>query len=276
MEFSFSQVDVFSKLSCKGNPVCVFLNSKGLSAENMQAVANWTNLSETTFAEPVSNSEYQVRIFTVKNELPFAGHPTLGTAWALLEGGYIQGKSIIQHCAYGAVEIKREDNTLFFALPKYTHLKDIDDQAIEKFCHSRVKDSLLIDSGPHWMVGIMKNLSDLDNLNLDKSSLAQQIKIHNAEGICSYVIDKNATVHVRTFFDAGTDIVEDPVCGSGNAAVAAHIKITNRTNLTGKTYHARQGKHLGRDGRIAVRIGDKIEIGGECNTVFTGKSKLQF
>ena len=105
MNYAFQQVDVFSAKACMGNPVCVFLESDGLSTDDMQKIARWTNLSETTFVSPSSKADYKVRIFTPLNELPFAGHPTLGTAWALRKAGMLKKDNFIQECAFGLVNI---------------------------------------------------------------------------------------------------------------------------------------------------------------------------
>jgi PhzF family phenazine biosynthesis protein len=121
----FKQVDVFTAVALKGNPVAVVLDAEGLSVEQMQSIANWTNLSETTFvtAATEADADYAVRIFTPKSELPFAGHPTLGTAHAVIEAGLAKPNNgrIVQQCAVGLVEISIADASLSFRLPRYSY-----------------------------------------------------------------------------------------------------------------------------------------------------------
>ena len=271
-KFRFKQVDVFSNESCKGNPVCVFLECDGISTEEMQFIARWTNLSETTFISSSDKGDYRVRIFTPSKELPFAGHPTLGTAWAFLEYKDSNNKLLVQDCDFGLVEVRKTDKGIFFILPHYRILRDVDQEKLEDALNAKLNNDIkVIDTGPHWIVANIKNPSGTDAVSLDRSRLLKVLDETKAIGVNLYEID-GGSVNVRTFFEANGEIVEDPVCGSGNAAVAAHIKETGRISQIGKTYEAKQGKHLGRDGRIVVEIGENIMIGGRCNTVFSGEA----
>src|SRR3990167_6301319 len=132
MNFPFQQVDVFSKQPCMGNPVAVFLESDGLSTEDMQRIARWTNLSETTFVSRSEKADYRVRIFTPTYELPFAGHPTLGTAWALKKSGVIQKEHFVQECDFGLIQIFFEGGKVFFELPHFTAYRFMGDHELSE------------------------------------------------------------------------------------------------------------------------------------------------
>ena len=273
MSFEFKQVDVFSADSCQGNPVCVFLTSDGLSTKDMQRIANWTNLSETTFISPSKVADYKVRIFTPNEELPFAGHPTLGSAWAYWEFTNSTKNILLQECAFGIVEIKKNDECVSFTLPQFT-IKNpaVNYLEIEQALNTRAQtDCMMIDTGPYWIIANVPSTKELDTLYVNDALLLALFQKEGATGICLYALE-GKSVHVRTFFDAGSKIVEDPVCGSGNAAIAVHIQKTGRDQITGPKYKAYQGKFLGRDGKIFVKLGEKIVIGGQCNTVFSGNA----
>jgi PhzF family phenazine biosynthesis protein len=272
MKVKFKQVDVFSERSCQGNPVCVFLESKGLNTKDMQKIARWTNLSETTFLSPSKKGDYAVRIFTPSEELPFAGHPTLGSAWAFLEDQQSTKSELVQDCDFGLVQIQKKDKRIFFTLPHYEILKHLDERSIEEALGIKVdKDAMTINTGPHWLIANVSNLGDLDMLYLEKSKMLDLLKSLDSTGITLYEV-RNDGVHVRTFFECYGDLIEDPVCGSGNAAVAVHLKETGRISKIGNSYHVYQGKHVGRDGHLDIEIGESIKVGGSCNTVFTGEA----
>lgn len=279
MTYRFKQIDVFSATKLLGNPVCVFLSSEGLSKDAMQRIARWTNLSETTFVGPSQSADYSVRIFTPEAELPFAGHPTLGTAWALMEAGVLKGERWVQECAFGNVIVQKEGDKIFFTLPQHKVLEQIPSLKIEASVGIPViSDGILFQTGPHWVIACVDKATLFDNITINKTaflSLGDEIaKRHHIDpsnvGITLYAVDEHKRVHVRTFFIAGRDVLEDPVCGSGNAAVALHIQQTGRTAIVGQNYEALQGKYLNRDGHIFAKIGDNVSIGGRCHTIFDG------
>lgn len=275
MQFLFNQVDVFSSKSCLGNPVCVFIESENLTPGDMKKIARWTNLSETTFVTKSDIADYKVRIFTPSEELPFAGHPTLGTAFALLESGIIRGSSFIQDCAYGLIPISKKDSCIFFELLKFEIISKIKDGDISEILSISCNDSLLIDTGPHWIISKLDEVAQLDQIRINTEYFKRLNNANNsnqATGITVYACDAQNRIHVRTFFEAGGIIVEDPVCGSGNAAVAAHIKETGLVNKIGTSYTAFQGRHVHRQGEVFVDLADKIKVGGRCNIVFTGNA----
>ncbi len=269
----FAQVDVFTTRPFYGNPVAVVLEAEGLSSAEMQRIARWTNLSETTFvlAPSVAGADYQVRIFGSKEEFPFAGHPTLGTAHAVLEAGIASatnGKLVMQ-CAAGLVEVSVEAAGYSFRLPRAISRAAVDAERLpgDLGVGSIIGDPELIDTGPHWLVA---RVEDVAALAPDAAGLRARIAANHASGLTAYSDAWPGEIAVRTFFF--TDgLVEDPVCGSGNAAVAVH-RMRAGTIRDGDGYLARQGQQIGRDGEIRVRIeGGDVHVGGQCVTCVRGE-----
>ena len=274
----FSQVDVFTQVAFKGNPVAVVLDGEGLSDAEMQSFANWTNLSETTFVLPPSDpaADYRVRIFTPKAELPFAGHPTLGTAHAVMEAGIAatkQGK-LVQECAVGLVELAVGDGALSFRLPRYS-VADAPggDEAIAWIGGAVLNGApKAVDVGPVWLIVELAEIAALEVLNHDPARLTAYYEQHGLTGATLYATAGDRVV-VRSFAP-GDGIPEDPVCGSGNGAVAAYRLWAGQV-ASGDSYRASQGRQLGRDGWIDIRIdGADIHVGGACVTCVTGQVQL--
>ena len=172
----FTQVDVFTAVPYKGNPVAVVLDGEGLSDAEMQAFANWTNLSETTFVLPATTpvADYRVRIFTPKVELPFAGHPTLGTAHAVMQAGIAQpkGGKLVQQCAVGLVDLTVGDSGLSFRLPRYA-LSELTDPEATAWIGAPVRGKAqAVDVGPVWLVAELESIADLEGLNHDAARLS--------------------------------------------------------------------------------------------------------
>jgi len=271
----FAQIDVFTAHIGLGNPVAVVLDAEGLTDAEMARFANWTNLSETTFVLPATTAaaDYRVRIFTPSEELPMAGHPTLGTCRALIDAGVIPDRGHwVQETDAGLIKIRgQEDGGLAFEAP----LPVISDSPIELSALVRVlggvepAEPMLIEIGPRWLTGRLSP-AELDSLRVDPIDFLETIDPKQAVGVNLYAVDDEAVVHVRSFFDGGGVLTEDPVCGSGNAAVGAHLVRTGRAAELPTTYQARQGRHRGRDGRIQVTPGDRIWVGGQAVTVITG------
>ncbi len=275
----FKQVDVFTDVAFKGNPVAVILDGQGLSTDAMQGIANWTNLSETTFvtAATAAGADYAVRIFTPRCELPFAGHPTLGTAHAVIEAGiagFTNGK-IVQQCTAGLVEVSQTDGGLSFRLPRYAFADapDIATLHVALGEGAIVGDPLIADVGPRWVIAELASPTVLDQLAPDLAALADYDRTHSTTGLTVFAQHVDGAICVRSFAPAD-GIAEDPVCGSGNAAVAAYRLQLGQIDGT-TSYAASQGRQIGRDGHISVRIdGDAIHIGGRCVTVIDGSFRL--
>ncbi len=269
----FAQVDVFTTRPFYGNPVAVVLEAEGLSSAEMQRIARWTNLSETTFvlAPSAAGADYQVRIFGSKEEFPFAGHPTLGTAHAVLEAGIASatnGKLVMQ-CAAGLVEVSVEAAGLSFRLPHAVPRPAIGAERLpgDLGIAAIIGEAEVIDTGPHWLIA---RVEDVAALSPDAAGLKVRVGANRASGLTAYAETGPGEIAVRTFFF--TDwLVEDPVCGSGNAAVAVHRMRTGAIG-DGAAYLAKQGQQIGRDGEIRVRIvGGDVHVGGQCVTCVEGR-----
>lgn len=273
---NFVQVDVFTAVPYKGNPVAVVLDGEGLSDAEMQAFANWTNLSETTFVLPATEpgADYRVRIFTPKAELPFAGHPTLGTAHAVLNAGLVNARDgkLVQQCAVGLVELTVGESGLSFRLPRYA-LTELSDPEATAWIGAPVKGSAqAVDVGPVWLVAELESIADLERLQHDEARLAAYYVPKGWTGATLYAADGDRVV-VRSFAP-GDGIAEDPVCGSGNGAAAA-FRLSAGQIGAGDSYVASQGRQVGRDGFITIRIeGQDIHVGGQCVTCITGEVLL--
>lgn len=277
---SFQQVDVFTKVPFKGNPVAVVLDGDHLSAEQMQEIANWTNLSETTFVCSPSHpdADYKLRIFTPNNELPFAGHPTLGSAHALLKNG-LQPKNknkIIQECGLGLVEIFTEKDKLFFELPK-PKITEIDEHQLEQIADAlqisieNVLARQTIDVGAKWMTLQLTSAELVSTIEPNQEKLSSLIPA----GCTGVTIFGAYPDHAETEFEVrgfapNEGVPEDPVCGSGNGCVATMVKNFNLLSET--SYVASQGHCVGRDGRIEVRFPSEEStlIGGHAVTCIEG------
>lgn len=273
---AFKQVDVFTAVPFKGNPVVVVLDGAGLSDAEMQAFANWTNLSETTFVLPATDpaADYRVRIFTPKAELPFAGHPTLGTAHAVLEAGLAKarGGRLVQECAVGLVDLDVDDGGLSFRLPRYA-LSELTDPEATAWIGAAVKGvAKAVDVGPVWLVAELEEIGALENLGHDAARLAAYYVPKGMTGATLYATDGQRVV-VRSFAP-GDGIPEDPVCGSGNGAAAAFRLAAGQVG-DGDAYVASQGRQVGRDGYVSVRFeGANIHIGGQCVTCIEGAVRI--
>lgn len=276
----FKQVDVFTDRPLLGNPVAVVLDANGLSDADMQAFANWTNLSETTFVLPPSDpaADYAVRIFTPRSELPFAGHPTLGTAHAVIEAGLAtpcDGR-LWQQCKLGLIPVDIDGAGLSLTMPPH-RIAPAPAAAnlaaalgLNGFARGAPQ---IVTVGPAWVIAELDDAATVEALAPDLNALADYDRQHATTGITLFAVTADDNIIVRTF--APLDgIIEDPVCGSGNGALAAYRLATGAVGPNSR-YVAAQGAQVGRDGRVFVRIADgNIHIGGQCVTCIDGVLKL--
>jgi PhzF family phenazine biosynthesis protein len=277
-------VDVFTARPLLGNPVAVVLDADDVSASDMQRIAAWTNLSETTFVlrPTVAGADYRLRIFTPREELPFAGHPTVGSAHAVLEAGVVPAATsrLTQECAAGAVAIRIEPaaggRRLFARVPRagVRPTPAVDAGAVGEALRAPLAAAapLAIDVGPVWLVAALEREDTVRALRPDAGAVAELSRRLEAVGVTVYAPSSSGGVVVRSFAPL-SGIVEDPVCGSGNAAVAAHAAATGGLGRLGRGWHASQGREVGRDGTVLVRVADDgrtIEIGGQAVTVVAG------
>jgi PhzF family phenazine biosynthesis protein len=281
----FSQVDVFSAVPFKGNPLAVVFDADGLDTAQMQAIARWTNLSETTFllAPDDPGADYRVRIFTTAGELPFAGHPTLGTAHALRESGYRPRRPgrLVQQCGVGLVELaERAQGRWAFAAPpaRIVPLPVEHRAALARALGSDAIDPdaapCMVDNGAPWLLLRMNTAADCLALRPDDSALAAVTRAAGTGGVAIYGPHAAAgptDFEMRCLMTGGDfGFGEDPVTGSANAALACLLEAQGRRPAA--SYTVRQGTALQRDGRVAIdhdRDG-RIWIGGACVTVIEG------
>jgi PhzF family phenazine biosynthesis protein len=269
----FKQVDVFTARPFYGNPVAVAIGADQLTTTQMQHIAHWTNLSETTFLlEPTQpGADYRLRIFTPRQELPFAGHPTIGSAHAALESGFVKAKNgkLRQECGAGLLDLALEDGRIYVRAPQ----PKLSPAVVPLF---GTQQALRVDVGPVWIVVDLGGAADVDNLSPDLTAIGELSDSMRASGVTVFGRTANAElpIHVRSFAPSH-GIPEDPVCGSGNIAVAAFLRETGLLREFGPLYTARQGMQVGRDGRVAVRVSaEAIEIGGEAVTCVDGTLRV--
>ena len=279
-KLTFRQVDVFTGVPFKGNPVAVVHGADRLSADEMQDIARWTNLSETTFvcAPTDSRADYRLRIYTPAAELPFAGHPTIGSAHAVLRGGLrprTPGR-LVQECGKGLIPLRIEGERLFFELPRPA-LHDVGAEQLGEAADSlgiaprQVAAAALVDVGVVWLTLQLSDAGVVRGLRPDQARVAA-VTPRGAAGLTVFGLEAGGAVgqlEVRSFAPAH-GVPEDPVCGSGNGCVAALVR---REGLVGEdSYVARQGRSVGRDGRVEVRFGEAgaIWVGGQAVTCVEG------
>lgn len=270
----FAQVDVFSPTPYLGNPVAVILDAENLEDADMLGMARWTNLSETTFVLPPATraGDYRLRIFTPGGELPFAGHPTLGSAHAWLErGGTPQvPERLIQECDAGLVEVRRSAGLLSFAAPPTRRSGDIEQeylgQIVDAFGISpgQVLAHQWVDNGPGWAVVRLATAHEVLELQPDLSRIPAAM----VGAIGAHPDGSEHAFELRTFAP-GVGVAEDPVCGSMNAAVAQWLW---RTGAVPGSYRVSQGQRLNRAGDVAITVDPDgtIWVGGSTNTLFHG------
>ncbi|MGY5810194.1 PhzF family phenazine biosynthesis protein [Rhizobium sp. LEGMi198b] len=282
----YKVVDAFTSKPLLGNPVAVVLDAEGLSDGEMQAIARWTNLSETTFLLPPQSREadYRLRIFTPCSELPFAGHPTLGSAHAVIEAGRVSPRDgvLVQECGVGLVKLtvqgESKHRVITLDLPPAT-MRDLDADELDELeailGHQVSRDSApaIVDVGAVWIVAAMADASTVLRLTPDFARSARFEAKLGATGITVFGRHANgdAEIEVRSFAPS-CGVEEDPVCGSGNGSVAIFRSRRNLISSSATNYIAAQGRRVGRDGRIAISISDDgtIGVGGSCVTCVDG------
>jgi PhzF family phenazine biosynthesis protein len=268
----FKQVDVFTTTPYGGNPVAVVLDGEGLSAEQMQRFAHWTNLSETTFVLPSDRGDYRVRIFTPTQELPFAGHPTLGTCHAWLEHTGQDRDEIVQDCQAGLVTVRRTDSGLAFAAPPLIRSGPAQEQEIQhaadvlKIDRAQIVDAAWADNGPGWLAVLLADAQAV--LALEPGYVDFDLGV-----VGPYPEGSEIAFELRAFFPKDGSTAEDPVTGSLNASVAQWLLESGRARAP---YLAAQGTALGRAGRIHItQAGDgTIWVAGGTTTRVSGEVTL--
>lgn len=295
----FKQVDVFiQNAPFQGNPVAVFFSASHLADTEMQRIANWTNLSETTFVLPPtvpSPHSYKLRIFTPDLELPFAGHPTIGSAHALLEAGLIKPDSngkVYQECQGGLVEltVSQETGIISFKLPYYKHtVYDKESEVIKQVAEAlgtttdEIKHSVMVDDGPEWLTLLFKSGEVVKNLKYDAAKFVNVCKDHDIMGVSFFgpftsseeLIENSLTYEARNLFIVHDNVTEDPVCGSGAGADGSVL--AECEGFEGQ-FIIRQGRNVFSDGVVRVAVEKQQEtgnfnifVGGNAKTIIDGK-----
>ena len=291
MNHRYTVVDVFTSRPLAGNPVAVVFDADGLDTVAMQAIANWTNLSETTFVMTPTTpaADYRLRIFTPRSELPFAGHPTLGSAHAILEAGRAtlrQGGRLVQQCDIGLVDVTIEAGAdgrqITFALPsaQVKPLPPADAAELELILGSKLSHEnapAIVNVGPVWVVLPMTDAAAVLDL---KPAFGRLAAFERRLGVTGLTVfgrypQGDVDIEVRAFAPS-CGVEEDPVCGSGNASVAAYLWERGLLPAGGTAYVAAQGRRVGRDGRVKVQVGadGQVRVGGSCITCVDGRLAL--
>jgi PhzF family phenazine biosynthesis protein len=277
--FKFDQVDVFTAVPLKGNPLAVVHGAGELSDATMAAFARWTNLSETTFILPPTDAgaDYRVRIFTPGGELPFAGHPTLGTCWCWLAAGGRprDAKVVVQQCEVGLVRVQRDaerPGRLAFAAPPTRRSGPLEAEVLARITKAlalpaeAVRGHQWVDNGPGWAAVLLDSAERLLALRPDWPALGD-LKLGL---VAPHAPGGDAAFELRAFVGGGG--YEDPVTGSLNASVAQWLM---RTGVAGASYVAAQGTALQRAGRVHLqRDGDDVWVGGDVVRCVKGEVAL--
>jgi PhzF family phenazine biosynthesis protein len=282
---SFQQVDVFTAVPYLGNPVAVVLDGRGLTTEQMQSFTRWTNLSEATFVLPPEHPEadYKLRIFYPAAELPFAGHPTLGSCHAWLQaGGKPKGADIVQECGVGLVRIRRDGDRLAFAAPPLRKSGPLPEEDVALIARglgvprTDIVAHAWCDNGPNWRGVMLRDAAQVLALRPDAAVLAGlDVGVVGPRGKVGVVgaRDDDCAFEVRAFFPGNNGMTEDPVTGSLNAALAQWLI---GAGMAPERYIASQGTALGRAGRVFAErdASGAFWIGGSSITCIEGQVQL--
>jgi PhzF family phenazine biosynthesis protein len=279
MSRRFSQVDVFTDTPLLGNPVAVVHDAEGLTTARMHSFTDWTNLSEATFLlRPTHpDADYRVRIFCPGRELPFAGHPTLGTCHAWLGAGGVpraEGSGdVVQECGAGLIKIRRQADRLYFLAPPRLRSGPLAEDDVARIAaglglrREEIVDHQWCDNGPGWQAVLLEDADRVLAIDPDPGLLAGL-----DVGVVGPRSSGGADVEVRAFFPGNSGLTEDPVTGSLNAALAQWLIGSGRLP---EQYTAAQGTAMGRAGRVHVSVdADGIWVGGASVTVVSGDVAL--
>lgn len=288
IERRFLQVDVFANRPGLGNALAVVLDGEGIDEASLQRFAAWTNLSETTFLLPPTDdrADYRVRIFTPRQELPFAGHPSVGSAFAALHAGLIEPREdkLVQQCAAGLLPMRVEGSTgnwkVHVRAPKARHRGATADELrwlsliFSASDQSMLERAVVVDNGPSFLIIAMPDETSVRTLVPDLAAMASLCTLSACVGVAIYsptVTDSEEQLVVRVFCP-NDGIAEDPVTGSANAAIASVLHGNGELWRIGNPYRASQGREMGRDGIVEVSVENDgaVWIGGESVVVIEG------
>jgi PhzF family phenazine biosynthesis protein len=284
-KFHYLQLDVFPASRGGGNPLGVVVDARGWSDADMQAFAAWTNLVETTFLLPpdVVDADYRLRIFTPRSEIPFAGHPTIGSAHAALRSGFAhaRGGQLVQQCGAGLLPIRVDDRerepALFVRAPSATIVRVGAPQssALGTLIAAEPLGALapaLVEGGRRWWVAEFADEGAVRRWRPDHAAIAAIAKADDCLGVCVFArcLHRDYDLVVRAF-PAGVGIVEDPASGAANGLIGAWIARSEPDGALARGYRVSQGREIGHDASISVRIEhDEVWVGGTSSIVVDG------
>ncbi len=286
----FKQVDVFTRVPLRGNPVAVVFGADGVDSHAMQRLAAWTNLSETVFVLPptLPGADYRLRIFTPRQELPFAGHPSIGAAHAILEARWatLHDGELIQECEAGLLKVRVREtpdgNQIFVRVPR-AHVEPLSPVSEQRLAEALGREgksaslsSSLVNVGPQWIVADLGEEDSVRTLRPHYGLLASLCDGVGGVGLSVFGRASQGEGLVVRSFAPSDGILEDPVCGSGNAAIAAHLFDRRGLDRIGHSYKVSQGREVGRDGTVLVEIDAEggIDVGGAAITCVDGTLSL--
>ncbi|WP_230114405.1 PhzF family phenazine biosynthesis protein [Microbacterium oxydans] len=280
MQRRFRQVDVFGETPGTGNPVAVVLDAEGLGDDDLRRFSAWTNLSECTFVLPPTDpsADYRVRIFSLHTELPFAGHPTLGTARAWLDAGGVPSAPdvVVQQCEAGLIPVRVDGDRLAFASPPRIRSGAVAPELIRTLTeilgigHETVLAAEWLDNGPGWVGLLLDGADTVLGIRPDASAHSGRWDI----GVIGAQEPGSETAfELRAFFTDGDEpLREDPVTGSLNAAAAEWLIATGRAH---PPYLTAQGTAIGRRGRVLIaHDADRVWVGGRADVILSGHAEL--
>jgi len=284
----YLQLDVFSARAGGGNPLGVVVDATDWTGEHMQAFAAWTGLVETTFVLPASTpaASYRLRIFTPTREIPFAGHPTIGSAHAVLETGAAAPKDgrLVQECGAGLLPIRIDGDggarNLFVQAPAARVLPEgLDDVPLLRTalgdCKLGALRPVFVEGGRRWWIAEFADESELRAWQPDHAAIGALAKATDSLGLCVFARSAAADGYdlVVRAFPAGVGIVEDPASGAANGLIAAWIAQSEPHGALARGYRVSQGREIGRDASILIVIeGSEVWVGGRTHTIIDGSA----
>jgi PhzF family phenazine biosynthesis protein len=282
----YFQLDVFAAEPGQGNPLGVVIGADDWATDTMQAFANWTGLVETTFLLPPSpGADYRVRIFTPTREIPFAGHPSLGSAHAALESGFssLHDGALVQECGAGLLHVRSEHidgrTCLFVQSPAARAIREGDfaDAALRGLLGHCTRGALapaLIEGGRRWWIAELHDEAAVRGYVPDHAAIAALARADEALGLCLFArcSGQDYDLVVRAF-PAGVGIDEDPASGAANGLIAGYIALREPQGALARGYRVSQGREIGHDAQISVKIDDggAVWVGGPTCTVIRGE-----
>lgn len=286
MSRRFFQVDVFSVRAGSGNPLAVVLDADGLDSAQMQAIASWCNLAETTFVLPPTSPEahYKVRIFSTRQEIAFAGHPSIGTAHAVIAAGLVPADTavLMQECRAGLLPVRMERvgnqpiASVRVPQSRIVRFATADDASLHaalKNCAAGSPVPALVEGGRRWWLAELADERAVRGMQPDTASIRGLAEATGSLGLCVFARCAGADYGlVVRAFPLGVGIAEDPASGAANAAIAAFLDETGALDALGDSFTVSQGREIGRDAQLRLQLDAErqVWVGGRCETLVRG------